>query len=138
MRGVTRITAKEGWAKRVKGRVGRHRQSDQEAGRYTDLTEAGYVGCLEEQGARCTVSWILFDENKWAPSMDRFDDQLGHNINPRNVAFIIRMFNTQIKFDRRLFLQMLLGQIVQPPTDRQRLLIEAELRDLDVTGAKMV
>ena len=41
-----------------------------------------------------------------------------------------RMFNTQIKFDRKLFLQVLLVQTVQQPTPSQRALIEDELRAL--------
>jgi hypothetical protein len=73
---------------------------------------------------------ILFGTGKWAPSLDRLNDLLGHTINPRNVEFIIRMFNSQIKFDRKLFLQVLLVQRVQPPTPFQRALIEEELKTL--------
>ncbi len=65
-----------------------------------------------------------------APSLDRLNDLLGHNIDPRNVEFIVRMFNSQHKFDRKLFLQVLLMQTVQQPTPSQRALIEAELRAL--------
>ena len=76
------------------------------------------------------ISLILFGTGKWAPSLDRLNDLLGHNIDPRNVEFIIRMFNTPTKFDRKLFLQVLLMQTVQQPTPSQRALIEAELRAL--------
>ena len=62
--------------------------------------------------------------------MDRIDDLLGHIIEPSNVAFIIRMFNTLIKMNRKLFLTVLLRQQVQQPTPLQRYLILAELKAL--------
>jgi uncharacterized protein (DUF1778 family) len=45
------------------------------------------------------------------------------------VKFIIRMFNTQFKMHRKLFLQVLLRQRVQQLTPKQRRLILAELDD---------
>ena len=131
-----RITAETGWKDKVSKRVFGHCRNDQEAKRYTDLTEAGYVRCLEKQGARCPVSWILFGEREWSPSMDRIYDLLGHIIaEPSNVAFIIRMFNTQIKMTRKLFLQVLLKQKVQQPTPLQRSLILDELEALTEPSA---
>jgi hypothetical protein len=107
-----------------------HRKEDRDKKRDTDLTEAGYVRCLEEQGARCPVSLILFGEREWTASMDRIDNLLGHIIaDPSNVKFIIRMFNTQFKMHRKLFLQVLLRQRVQQLTPKQRRLILAELDD---------
>jgi len=71
---------------------------------------------------------ILFGEREWTASMDRIDNLLGHIIaDPSNVKFIIRMFNTQIKMHRKLFLQVLLRQRVQQLTQKQRGLILAEL-----------
>ena len=68
--------------------------------------------------------------------MDRIDDLLGHVIaEPSNVAFIIRMFNTQIKMHRKLFLYVLLKQQVQQPTPLQRSLIQDELKALTEPSA---
>ena len=90
------------------------------------------MSCLEQRGARCVVSWIpLGHDGKWACSMDRIDDLLGHIIaEPSNVQFIIRMLNLQIKFDRKSLLEVLLVQEVQPPTELQRTLMLAELERL--------
>jgi hypothetical protein len=123
-----RINADPRWKDQVRTRVKAHCYEDRVKKRDNDLTEAGYVRCLEKQGARCPVSLILFGEREWTPSMDRIDDLLGHIIaDPSNVKFIIRMFNTQIKMHRKLFLQVLLRQRVQQLTQKQRGLILAEL-----------
>jgi hypothetical protein len=125
-----RIKADPRWKEQVRQRVmsRNHRTEDRDKKRDTDLTEAGYVRCLEEQGARCPVSLILFGEREWTASMDRIDNLLGHIIaDPSNVKFIIRMFNTQFKMHRKLFLQVLLRQRVQQLTPKQRRLILAEL-----------
>jgi hypothetical protein len=125
-----RIMTEPNWANRVATKVRKHNRDDRKHHRTTDLTVGGYIRCLEEQGARCNISLILFGDGKWAPSLDRLNNLLGHNIHPRNVEFIIRMFNSPIKFDRKLFLQVLLVQTVQRPTLLQRALIEDELRAL--------
>jgi hypothetical protein len=125
-----RIMKKPNWAYWVAQAVDTHNRDDRKHNRTTDLTVDGYIRCLKQQGARCNISLILFGDGKWAPSLDRLNNLLGHTINPRNVEFIIRMFNSQIKFDRKLFLQVLLVQRVQPPTPFQRALIEEELKTL--------
>jgi hypothetical protein len=125
-----RITTKPKWAGWVAKIVDKHNREDRKHNRTTDLTVGGYIRCLEQQGARCNISLILFGTRKWAPSMDRLNDLHGHNIDPRNVEFIIRMFNTAHKLNRKLFLQVLLVQTVQRPTTLQRALIEDELRAL--------
>jgi hypothetical protein len=125
-----RIMTEPKWAERVAKTVDDHNREDRKHNRTTDLTVGGYIRCLQQQGARCNISLILFGVGKWAPSLDRLNDLLGHNIDPRNVEFINRMFNTQHKFDRKLFLQVLLVQTVQRPTPLQRALIEKELKTL--------
>jgi hypothetical protein len=125
-----RITAEPNWLEFVNSHVHSHKKSDRKCRRATDLTTDNFIRCLEQQGARCNISWILFGDGKWAPSLDRLDDLLGHNVDPKNVEFIIRMFNTQIKFDRMLLLQVRLVQQVHPPAPYQRNLIVTELRAL--------
>jgi hypothetical protein len=129
-----RIMTDPNWAEWAASTVENYNREDRKHHRTTDLTVGGYIRCLEQQGARCNTSLILFGTGKWAPSLDRLNDLLGHNINPRNVEFIIRMFNNHIKFDRKLFLQVLLVQTVQRPTTLQRALIEDELRALTETS----
>jgi hypothetical protein len=129
-----RIMTDPNWAEWAAKTVDTHNRADRKHHRTTDLTVGGYIRCLEQQGARCNTSLILFGTGKWAPSLDRLNDLLGHNINPRNVEFIIRMFNTPHKLDRKLFLQVLLVQTVQRPTTLQRALIEDELRALTETS----
>ncbi len=125
-----RIMKKPNWASWVAQAVDKHNAADRKHNRTTDLTVGGYIRCLKQQGARCNISLILFGVGKWALSLDRLNDLLGHNIDPRNVEFIIRMFNSAIKFDRKLFLQVLLVQTFQQPTPSQRALIEDELQTL--------
>jgi hypothetical protein len=127
-----RLLADPAWGVQVAKRVASHRAIDREEGLHNDVTVDSYVSCLEQRGARCVVSWIpLGHDGKWACSMDRIDDLLGHIIaEPSNVQFIIRMLNLRIKFDRKSLLEMLLVQEVQPPTVLQRTLMLAELERL--------
>ena len=132
-----RLLADTDFIRRVEDRVRSHKAEDRKHGRANDVTTESYLSYLQTKGARCSISGILFGEREWECSMDRLDDRRGHIIavpSPCNVQFILRMFNTSIKCDRTLFLQVLLVQEVQEPTGRQRRLIQAELGRLTGTA----
>jgi hypothetical protein len=132
-----RLLADTDFIRRVEDRVKHHRKADRDNGRDNDVTTESYLSYLAKKGARCSISGILFGEREWECSMDRLDDRRGHIIavpSPCNVQFILRMFNTSIKCDRTLFLQVLLMQEVQELTGRQRRLIQAELGRLTGTA----
>jgi hypothetical protein len=125
-----RLLADDSWVKGVDKLVNAHKDKDRKAFRDNDLTKDGYLRSLQDQGARCAVSWVLFGQRERECSMDRINDLRGHIIAvppPGNVQFVLVMLNNRIKLGRTQFLQLLSVQDLQKPTPRQRALMETEL-----------
>ena len=125
-----RLLADDSWVKGVDKLVNAHKTADRKAFRDNDLTKDGYLRSLQDQGARCAVSWVLFGQRERECSMDRINDLRGHIIAvppPGNVQFVLRIFNNRIKLGRTQFLQLLSVQDLQKPTPLQRALMETEL-----------